>query len=232
MSTLSSAELVQKCLQENALRTKSGTHCFELFCRALSNQDAEAWELIYPIYKGQIAWWVDGGPEGIEDRVHEVFARFLQSLGKIAGGESFVQKFPNMGALMQYLKCTTQSVRFDEYRRERKSQTLQRLDEMDEYFSPVSIQDSLTLEEQMDARSLYQHIRGSLKDEQERLYFKLKYVDGLTPREMLAGYPQQFSTVDEIYRIADIVQKRLKHDPRLNAWRASEVESKSVQEKR
>ena len=118
---LSVINLAHQCQEETAryLRRESGEGvcCFELFRRAVADRDDQAWERVVIQYRRMVLAWVRRHPtralvnESDDDWVHDAFARFWKAVPP----DRFAM-FPNLAAILRYLKLCVHSSLMDEAR--------------------------------------------------------------------------------------------------------------------
>jgi len=68
------------------------------------------------------------------------------------------------------------------------------------------------VEDQMDSNEIWEALQTLLPSEREQRLAYLLYHCGLRPREILHCYPQEWSDVQEIYRLRRTIVERLLHD--------------------
>lgn len=211
-------ELAKHCAHETELYFQHQDHdsryCFELFRRAIREQDQPAWEMICLQYQPLVAGWVKqhsrfaSSGEEVQYFVNGAFGKIAISLtpDKFGG-------FSDIGSLLRYLKMCVHSVIVDYYRcvEQEKFQAL-------EDFSKESMPD-LSPEEQtvteLQRQALWNLIKSRLQDEKEYSVLYGSFVLALKPRELYDLFRTLFSDLDEIYRIKQNVLFRLRRDPEL-----------------
>ena len=126
---LSLAALAQRC-REETLRFLSGqdrddTYCFEIFKRAVVERDDRAWEAIVNQYRGIVLAYV--GQHSVAAVLREAddywLNRAFQRFWSAVGPERFAA-FPDLPALLKYLKLCVHSVLLDELRARRAAVSL------------------------------------------------------------------------------------------------------------
>lgn len=194
-SSLSIAELARRCANAMARSRRQKAHdlssCYELFQRALKENDQEAWSALYKQYHRLVRVWLGNPPGDPDDLVNEAFARLWRAIP----AERF-DRFPTTPALLAYLKRCAKSLAIDEARREeRKQKVIEKLRKVQELTLAGS--GSLSLEpmreqvlERASRDQLYEHISARLKGRKERLVFYDSFLLGLAPREIAERWPR------------------------------------------
>lgn len=180
-----------------------------MFRRAIVGGDEAAWAAVYVQYHSLVRHWLSDVAD-VENLVQETFARLSQAVTaeRFTSGE-----FPTLGGLLAFARRTAINLRINEERRvERERHTL---DDWFDQEKAIATSDHL---EQVIRQELADHVQGLLKDEQERLVFRLTYEFDLPPREIARRYPRHFKDVDEVYRVKERLKKRLKRDPWLRQY--------------
>ena len=118
---LSTEAIIQGCQTEAAQpRAEESGFCFELFRRALEEQEPAAWTAIDQQYRQLILrWGCDCAPDLARSEIEEVvisaFPRFWQSLTRST--DPLTRRFAHIGAVLKYLKQCTVSTLLD-YKRQ------------------------------------------------------------------------------------------------------------------
>lgn len=200
--------------------------CFELFRRALAENNQRAWEQIYLRFGTLVAGWAGNHPgiDGCDGEIQEYVNLAFQRLWAAASAAKF-DDFQSLPSLLAYLKMCVHSAIIDDVRRSNRTKLLQAYDvpsELKEGIAPHS--DSTPEQQYMEAESskaVWDAICARLHDEKERLVIYCQFVLGLKPKTIVAQHGDQFSDVSEIYRIRQVVLERLSRDPVLEQiWRA------------
>ncbi len=209
-------DLIDQCAHETRLYFQHQSHdpkyCFELFRRAIREQDQAAWEMICLQYQPLVAGWVRQHPR-FESSGEEVQYFVNGAFGKIAitltpdkfGG------FSDIGYLLRYLKMCVHSVIVD-YSRLAEQVSLDALEDASEKEAP----DMSPEEQAMDQsyrQALWDLINARLQDEKERSVIYGSFVLALKPQELYDLFRNLFSDIDEIYRVKQNVFSRLRRDP-------------------
>jgi len=209
-------ELAQRCRQETNNYFKHQNHddsyCFELFRRAIQEQEKYAWNLICIQYQPLVTGWVSQH-SGYESTGEEVEYFVNGALGKIAGTltpEKF-HSFSDLGYLLRYLKMCVHSVITD-YNRAADYANLLPLEDAEEEQTPEMSPEDQALD-QSNRQTFWDLTRTRLHDEKERLVIHGSFVLDLKPQEIYEHFQSVFSDVDEIYRVKQNIISRLRRDP-------------------
>jgi hypothetical protein len=208
-------ELAHRCRQETSNYFKHHAHddryCFELFRRAIQEQDHDAWDVICIQYQSLVTGWVSQH-SGFESSGEEVEYFVNGAFGKISGtlsAEKF-QSFSDLGYLLRYLKMCVHSVITD-YNRAADYADLSALDEAEDEQSPEMSPEDQALDHS-NRQSFWDLTRTRLHDEKERLVIHGSFVLDLKPQEIYEHFQSVFSDVDEIYRVKQNIISRLRRD--------------------
>jgi DNA-directed RNA polymerase specialized sigma24 family protein len=197
-------------------RDQESGYCFELFRRALEDEEPVAWLAIDAQYRQLLLrWGSDYAPdlpqEEIERIVPDALPKFWQSLTKST--IPLINRFAHIGALLKYLKQCTLSVLID-YRRQlqRSERIIRKQLEIAEQALPISQEDEQDLVERLEQEQLLLQIRAWIQshvtDAEERQVLYLSYQVGLSPAQIAARYPDQFPEAQQVRRIKERILKR------------------------
>src|SRR5256886_15591549 len=129
MELLSINDLARCCSEETNKFLKQSVsndrYCLELFRRAISKRDEDAWACIYQQYAPLVLTWVNQhqsatsllGLDGCAPLVNASFAKFSQALTAAKMGN-----FDSLAAVLKYLKMCVHSVIADEVRSRKPGQ--------------------------------------------------------------------------------------------------------------
>jgi len=205
---LSVNDLATRCREESAKsqQHRAPRYCFELFRRAIVGGDEAAWAAVYVQYRSLVRHWLSDVAD-VENLVQETFARLSQAVTaeRFTSGE-----FPTLGRVLAFVRRIAINLRINEGRQAERERRV-----LNDWLDQEKVATASDHVEQVIRQELADHVRGLLKDEQERLVFRLTYEFDLPPREIARRYPRHFEDVDEVYRIKERLMKRLKRDPRL-----------------
>jgi hypothetical protein len=188
-------------------------YCHAIFCRALTDPQAEsskqAWGFIHHAYQRQVTIWVKRHRLFVHtgDEPETLAQMALQKMWLAFANEpDKLQRFPAepepcLKKLLRYLQMCVDSVVKD------------RLAGPPE----VPLPDELVADKLETASfdAVWGCLDQRLHDEKERLVVDAAFVDGLKPSQIYMLYAQHFQSVQEIYRIKEIVLARFRRDESL-----------------
>jgi len=227
LQKLSLEDLVQRCAEETSLffghKDHDPKYCFELFGRAILKRDQEAWQAIMVQYKPSVARWVnrcmDKHPdfpfthEDQEDFIVEAFERFWKYFTPAKFGHSH-----SLPAVLSYLQTCVMGAITDAWRKTRRQNFDQELDNKDADEDPGQPEAEPTPEEIIQIEEFWKLIRMRMKDQKEYDVVYASYNLALSPREILVEYPELFSSIKEIYQCKANAQARIEDDPEIREF--------------
>lgn len=214
------ASVAQRCAQETDRFFRRQVYdpwfCFELFRRAIVDQCQQAWEYVYAQYQAQVTGWV---------KRHSAFASTgeqapylvnctFEKMWSALTPEKFV-RFNTLPGLLQYLQKCVHSVLLDLVRvaeREGVVSEIERPELVDAQNTPAV---ETQVMDRAQRQTFWEAICARLKNDKERLVVFGLYVMGYKPRELYEQHPDQFRSVDEIYRVRENLIARLRRDAEL-----------------
>jgi hypothetical protein len=215
------SDLARRC-REETLRFLHGeprddAFCFEAFARAVVGRDDLAWDAIVAQYRGIVLAYV--GQHTVSTLVREsddywvnrAFQRFWMAVGP----DRFAQ-FPDLAALLKYLKLCVHSVLMDEVRA-RRSGAVTSLEEFAlDAPSPNSSEQSAV--GVLAGEQLWDAILRQLQDDAERVVAFLSFTRGLKPAEIFERHPRLYMSVADVYRVKRNVIDRLRRSSEVRAF--------------
>jgi len=220
LQVLSINELARCCSEETNKFLKqsvsSDRFCLELFRRAITKHDDDAWACIYQQYAPLVLTWVNQhqsaapllGQDGSGPLVNAAFAKFSQALTPVKMGN-----FDSLAAVLKYLKMCVHSVIADEVRSRQARQYEETLDSIEH--EPATDDPADDVVSNISAQGLWQVIQEELNGEDERVLIYLAYVHGMKPSEISSQHRRLFPSVEDVYRIKRNVLERLRRNRRL-----------------
>lgn len=210
--------VIALCKEEAAESRESEIgHCFELFRRALDQNNDTAWEAIQTQYDSLIRHWIHAKNDGsfdaptIDDLLQTTFIRFWQTLTRHE--HRVEERFEHVGAILKYLnRCAVTAV----LEWHRKKQRAQRLEErlQQAWTDPVFSEAIDTQRQQQDSNQMLALIENwvndEVTDEAEQLIFTLSYGQNLKPAAIAKQHPNHFATTEDVYRVKRRLLKRAK----------------------
>lgn len=190
-------------------------YSLELLRRATVQCDASAWEALQHCLRELVAGWVRCHPhrdlalrfDSEDNYVAQAFARFWQA----AVCHQQVE-FSLMAAALSYLRACVNGTILDALRTYSRPQEMPLRDPDEAGEAEVAYQEE---------GEAWEVIRALLPDERERRVAYLLYHCGLKPREIIHYCPQEFSDVQEIYRLRRNIIERLVRNADRIRWRLS-----------
>jgi DNA-directed RNA polymerase specialized sigma24 family protein len=181
----------------------------ELFRRAIADGDEAAWEAVVALYRGLliaqsarqvVRSLVDEDAGFCVDRAFQRFWRATRARG--------LHEFQDLASILKYLKMCLASVLLDEARARRRQACVSIDDLSAEAY--VSSDPSVEVLANVAQVELWKAIDRELRTDTERLVVRLSFAAGLSPREITALHPEQFSEVAEVYRLKRNLIERLR----------------------
>jgi hypothetical protein len=215
-------ELARRC-REQTLRFLSGqdrddSYCFEIFKRAVVSRDNAAWEAIVGQYRGIVLAYV--GQHTAAPMLHESddfwINRAFQRFWSAVGPERFAG-FPDLPALLKYLKLCVHSVLMDEIRARRAETSLSDIPES----TPARTNAERSVMSTLSGEQLWEAILRELHDEAEQQVAYLSFARDLKPAEIAARHSSLFANVADVYRIKRNIIERLRRSPEIRAFLAT-----------
>lgn len=215
---LSVSELVEQCQQEiQAYRrgeTSNGAYGLELLHRAIIEGDQVAWEGLQQCLGEMVRGWLRCHSsreaacrwESEENYVALAFERFWQ-----ATVPQRVAFEPFAGALA-YLRASLNGAILDTLRASSRPKEVS-LPEAGEPGEPYGEED------QADSSEVWQILQTMLPDGREQRLAYLLYHCGLKPREVVRFCPQEWSDIQEVYRLRRNLMERLLRNADQLRWR-------------
>jgi DNA-directed RNA polymerase specialized sigma24 family protein len=198
-------------LSPNAGTDQTG---YTLFRQAIVDRDADAWASICTYYQPLLMRWANQSlasmaiDESSRDLADHAFARAWAALTP----ECF-SKFPNLAALLAYLRTCVASVAIDSARAQAaRSRMRGKLDEQ-----PVATPEEIVLH-QADCRELWPLVSQVVATAQERTILHECFVLDLPPRLILTRHPDLFATIGAVYAAKRNLLDRLRRSPELRQF--------------
>jgi RNA polymerase sigma factor (sigma-70 family) len=193
----------------------------ELFRRALAEHDDAAWSAVYAVYSGLIRHWIgalrlaDPGVVDADDLVNATFERLWHAVD----GPKFAC-FPSLSALLQYLKMCTRCAAITHQRAQAARAAEVTASEREEALQDVAAEGDVQTEVHlaMSRSELWATLQTLLDDPLDLLVLRLSFVEGLSPRQIVALRATQFGSVADVYRRKRIVLERLRRHPALSSF--------------
>lgn len=221
---VSLVELSRRCREETHrfLRgePRDDAYCFEVFERAVVRREDDAWATIVAQYRGIVLAYVGQHSAAAMMRepddywVNRAFQRFWSAVGP----ERFGQ-FPDLAALLKYLKLCVHSVLMDEIRA-RRAGGVNSLDEVPETLPSTATTAEQSVVGKLAGEQLWATIAAELQDEAEQVVAYLSFTRDLKPSEIFGSHPRLYASVADVYRIKRNLIERLRRSPQVRAFLA------------
>jgi hypothetical protein len=207
-------DVIRGCrIESGQPRGQEKGYCFELFRRAVEEQEQDAWSALNEQYRNLVVRWLANGSaaltrEQAEEIAPETWSKFWRA--QINADTPLSERFAHVGAVLKYLKqCTFSVVREYERRLWRRERIQQRLEVDGKVTTSLSEEELLA---RIDRERLLQQVRRWVEtyvtDPQELQVLALSYEQGLTPAEIARQYPQEFTDAQMVRRLKERVLKR------------------------
>lgn len=198
--------------QQRTNRDEAGA-CLELFRRALEERHDQAWSAIQQQYRHLILKWVsaraaDLSATDVEELSDEAFERFWRTLQTVAVGE----RFPHVGALLNYLQQCAITAVLDYRRREQRRQRLVERMAQNQGTHAEGMEDT-TIDRLLQSEQVAQiraWIAANVTDPQEQLVLQASFQAAMSPASIAERYPEQFASVQVVRQIKERVLKRIR----------------------
>ena len=219
-SELSLTLLAAQCLREldNYRRGEPCTDAYglELLRRATFQNNQEAWAWVQHCFGGMVRGWLRCHPkrevacrlENEENYVAQTFERFWQAT-------AFNQRmeFSTLAAALQYLRASLHGAIQDMLRAYARPREIS-LPGPGEAGEPL-------VEDNTDNSEVWESLHMILSNLREQRLAFLLFHCGLKPREIIRFCPQEWSDVQEIYRLRRNIMERLLRNADHLRWRLS-----------
>jgi DNA-directed RNA polymerase specialized sigma24 family protein len=203
--------------------------CFELFRRALVENDQRAWEMVYARYWPLVRGWVANHPAilysggEIEDFANRAFARMWAALTP-----DKLRRFPHLNSVLAYLKMCAHSAVMEGVRKAGPNSRAVSLSDLSEDGLDVLAKTGKTSTEgellaRERSQELWSLVRARLHDDRERVVVHDLFVLDLKPAAIRARHPDMFPDTREVYLLRQVVLERLSRDARLKEFFGSDA---------
>ncbi|MFN2197706.1 MAG: RNA polymerase sigma factor [Anaerolineales bacterium] len=195
-------------------------YCYELFRRAVLEQDEHAWELLYVQYQPLVTGWIERNSlfydtgESAEYFVNRAFEKMWSAISP----EKF-SRFPDLKSILRYLQMCVHSVVVDHARASERTDVLEEEGEERLTEQEIDARDPEAIALQLqNHHALWQAVEQRLKDNRERCVVYGSYVLGMKPSEVQELYQAVFADVREVYAVKDNLLARLRRDEELQEF--------------
>jgi hypothetical protein len=219
-SEMSLPALAAQCLKEidhyRREELYTDTYGVELLRRATVENDQEAWAWVQLCFGGLVRGWLHRHPrraaacrlESEETYVALAFERFWQ-----ATTSNQQLEFHRLAAALQYLRASLHGALLDTLRAYARPREVA-LPEPGEPGEPQ-------VEDSTGSGEVWEVLEMMLPNPREQRVAYLLFHCGLKPREMVHWFPQEWSSVGEIYRLRRTIMERFLRNADQLRWRLS-----------
>ncbi len=217
---MSLAVLAKRCMSEieNYRRKEpyNDQYCLAIFHRALLQHDNEAWNILVERFGPLVKSWVRSHPrrdiasrhDSEENYVAKAFDRFWQ-----AAAYNQELRFASLAAALSYLKACLTGAMLDTLRGYARPEL-----SLNDPDHPL-LEEPAIEDETDDGSELWSVIKGLLPGEREQRLAYLLFHCGLKAREVVQFCGQEFSDVNEVYRLRrNIIEKLIRNREQIR-WR-------------
>ena len=196
-----------------AEQNENENECLELFQRALGQNDVCAWEILQRRFSGMMRGWLSHHPK------REMASRYESEENYIALGferlwyatayKEHIQ-FDTLASALAYLRACLNSAVLDTLRAYARLDVIP-LPDPGHVDEPVG-------EDYHAPHEMWAVIQSMLPNEREQRVAYLLFYCGLKPRQIIHFCPQQFSDVQEIYRVRRRIIERFVRSASTLRW--------------
>ena len=218
---MSLPELMDCCSREmenyNQRRPSDDRYCLEIFRRAMLQNDSLAWDALYRYFKPTFLSWLRRHPNrqvaGRFDTEENYIARTIERfwLATVHNGEL---QFNTIAAVLRYLHACLNGAILNTLRFHARAQ--------EQPLPEPNLPDEPIAEDADNGFEVWAVIQSMLPDERERRLAYLLFHCGLKPRESVHYCPEEWSDVQEIYRLHRNIIDRLQRKRARLRWLLSE----------
>ena len=223
ISAFSIESLAHRCRQEPGrffdLGSSDDRYCFELFRRALAEQDPLAWELILEQYTPLVTGWIIRHPafSQAEEEREYFLNRAFERLWHAMTPEKF-ERMANLKALIAYLKLCVHAALIEHVERRVNREEWSAADIDSDLNSFTTGRDAAAaVRSDMMANHIWACIENTVKTEAETVIARCSFIFDMKPAEICEMYPDLFDDVRLVYRQKENLLARLGRDADLQA---------------
>lgn len=222
LTALSVSSLAHQCRKSTNLFFKGlevdDRPCFELFRRAVKQQNEASWDILLEQYYPLVVSWVQRHPyfpnadEEIDYFVNRTFDKFWHAFNR---NPQKLNKFKNLKAVLSYLKLCTNSALKEYVERQMQPQGIslsQRpIDTLPNENNPIQ-----QVDDNISANHLWRYIMSLTKNPEEKIVAEETFLYDLKPREIQSRHSDIFSTVSQVSRVKENLMARLRRDKEIS----------------
>jgi DNA-directed RNA polymerase specialized sigma24 family protein len=220
---MSLSALEDRCMSEiNNYRRgepSSDKYCLEIFRRAMLEHDDAAWTLLverfYEYMLGSFRRHVKREAASLLDSPENFVARAFERFW-LAAVHNQQLEFTNLAAALSYLRNCLNGAVLDTLRTHSRSR---------EVALPESgFPEEPAVEDHEEGQGLWEIMQSLLSNKREYRVAYLLYHCNLKPREIVLRCPQEFSDVQEIYRLRRNIIERLMRESDQIRWKLDDLD--------
>jgi len=223
-STLSLSSLCYRCARESDNFFNRKKHdprfCYQLFRRAVLEQDQRAWECLYHQYYPLVASWVER--HSMFKSCHEEHQYFVNRAFEKMWAVFSPQKldqFPDLKSILRYLQMCVHSAVVDYLRAQEQAELMADSPALErQTYDGEALAPEKEAIRRTQAGVLWEMIAARLKDEKERKVVYGSFILALKPGDLADYYAGTFENVAEIYRVKENVLARFRRDEELKRF--------------
>ena len=188
---------------------------YDLFRRAITERDEDAWAEISLFYRRMLISWANHYTTRIkiEESSADIADQALTRAWMALSPARFA-RFPNLAALLAYLRTCVLAAVIDNSRAQAAHQRMVHKLEVDDVLTPeqIVVQNSMRAE-------LWRRVNAVVRTPQERIILVESFVFDLSPGAIKARHPDLFAEVGTVYTMKRNLLSRLQHNPDLQRLR-------------
>jgi hypothetical protein len=214
---MSLAELADRCVSEINKYSRKEPHddqyCLEIFRRAMLQSDSNAWEILHRRFSGILLGWVRRHPSRelayrCDNENNYVDRAFRRLWTRTLRNQEL--EFNTLAGALRFLHTCLNSDIIDTLRAQLRSDEIP--------WPEPGFPEEPIAEDTYHTTERWEIIRSFLPNEREQRLAYLLYYCGLKPRQIIERCPQEFSNVQEIFRLTRNIVDRLKRNKDRLRW--------------
>jgi DNA-directed RNA polymerase specialized sigma24 family protein len=223
IQNLTLSGISHRCAQESDRFFNRKEHdprfCYELFRRAILDQNQIAWDRILSQYQRLVTHWVErhaafpGSGEEVQFFTNRAFEKMW-----IGISPKKFDKFTNLKSILKYLQMCVHSVMVDYVRKKEPALVDDAPEDLTEqpHSGAAIVEDAIV--DELDGRELWRWLQEQLQDEREKCVVYAMFVYDLKPREVVDQCQDLFDDVKEVYRVKENLLARLRRNEDLRQF--------------
>jgi hypothetical protein len=217
LQTLTLSGISHRCAQESEhffnRQEYDPRFCYELFRRAILQQNEQAWARIFAQYQHLVSHWVERNAAFAtsgEDVVYFVNRAFEKMWLGITPKK--FETFSDLKSILRYLQMCVNSVLVDFVRQKEYKLVLESIEDFDYQLhgEETAVEDQIAKDFRRD--EFWGWLKQQFNDEKEKYVVYGMFVLALKPREILEQYPDMFQGIQDVYRVKENLVARLRRN--------------------